>query len=598
MLPFVALIALGRAFTRAPLRRPCLRRSTACDLPSPVVVQLFATVPPSNDVKDSAIANIFSAVTGEPVGTETLQQLALLKAVEFTFEISYADWFGLQDEPDHDPTKCRKNGVPDPGCCTGPHQFAGCDDGYVFLAALGSGERCDGLATTFLAQGDLALCRFGQCSPTRCIPASGGGIYEELSFALQGKLVSADLPPCDADASSGASSDECNAVCQYLHRALGKSGLMLLNGRVLVGLGDRDSNGASQSIEVVGSLEGASVSMGTSPNIVLTDMGFVLGVQRTRSNDGRGLSRFSGGRNTAAEIDAAGSDGLLPFRIFGAILISAMAEVSREQGFVFSGGLGVEWVGTSITDATFFLQLDSPFFEAFGSSTTHLLEFNIDLGLGDRFPFISALSATGQLCLGSRAQCEQCYASDGAACDSVLLTKVEADISPVSPVNLGCSPRPQDVLAPAAETSWCDEPPLQIAERIRSPRRPKDWDSPACTYSPNTATECTLTYALDEGLRDTVDALLSGRMQGPKHCNEICADLGGVCIASGDDARDCPDPNARQSTCSRRRFTQSCRCRRQAPPLRPPKDGALKGSASFEATSSEVKDCLATERCV
>ena len=199
------------------------------------------------------------------------------------------------------------------------------------------------------------------------------GAQEELSIELVGKLTAAKLP---FNAQDDLVDGDCNVACQLLHDALGATG----RAQVTVAVDWNERQGAQFSLSAA--IRDASIvlsSRGGAPSVTLVGLSFAVET-----------------RGAAFKVAIGGS-----------VDLADGPKLNGEIGFSVADSRR----RSSSISVHFRLALREPFYNAFGSESTHITAFSMELevsggsGEGIRLP---NLVATGELCLGSQDACAYC----------------------------------------------------------------------------------------------------------------------------------------------------------------------------------------------
>ena len=231
---------------------------------------------------------------------------------------------------------------------------------------------------------------------------------EKFEIELSGKLKGKNLPPDNED---DLVDGNCNVVCQYLHKVLGKDGSAYLEGSLLI------DNAKGVKISLEAGFENAELALGTEPDVTLVNLGFKVSfaskpksfsMELTADIDVNDNLKLTGGigfgivptserrHRRAFECVDYYDDVQHALALYDGSSDAAMRRLRR---------------GNSIT-AKFNFGLREPYYEAFKKERVHVTAFMFNLELTGKFPFITKLEATGELCLGKQATCSACYDAD------------------------------------------------------------------------------------------------------------------------------------------------------------------------------------------
>ena len=197
-----------------------------------------------------------------------------------------------------------------------------------------------------------------------------GKALDVLSLDVSGELHGKNLPPLNAgdDVIDG----NCNVVCEYLHRVLGSTGSAQLGGTIAF-------NGKTNAVSaaLTADITGASLPLK------------VGGTDVTLVNLGLAVS----------------------FTSAGSFKMALTADIDVEDNLKLTGGVGFEVV-KGVAAARFSFGLRAPYYSAFGSAMAHVTAFDFNIELKGKFPFVSKLEASGELCVGQLDACKACAEAD------------------------------------------------------------------------------------------------------------------------------------------------------------------------------------------
>lgn len=238
---------------------------------------------------------------------------------------------------------------------------------------------------------------------------------EELAFDIElvGELSAAKLPPYSQD---DLVDGDCNVICQKLHDAFGSSG----TGSAQVAVKVKWAKEAGLHVELSGKLSGTSIELGStdsdSPSVTLVGLNLMIWVAASNQGfDGVGLS-------IGASLDL----GVGP-KLKGELGFAVTNE--DDQRVRYARGLGAK--------AYFRAELREPYYAAFGSESTHIIQFELDVevsGGNGQSIGLPKLEASGELCLGRREACSACEEGKGVLrlldpiCQGQVFAEIEIGI--------------------------------------------------------------------------------------------------------------------------------------------------------------------------
>ena len=205
------------------------------------------------------------------------------------------------------------------------------------------------------------------------------GAQERFTIEMVGELTAAKLP---SDSQDDLVDGDCNVACQLLHEAMGATTIA----QVSIAVDWSERNGVQFSLSAA--MRDAAIVLASrdgAPSVTLVELYFEV----------------------VAEPAAGDSEGAFKVAIGGSVDLADGPRLTGEIGFSVADSRR----RTSSIAVYFKLGLRYPFYNAFGSESTHIMALNLEVevgGGGGQGISLPNLEATGELCLGRQDACAYC----------------------------------------------------------------------------------------------------------------------------------------------------------------------------------------------